>query len=314
MRRRNAFTLIELLVVIAIIAILIGLLLPAVQKVREAAARMQCSNNLKQIGIGLHAYESANGAFPPCCTDVPSGILAPYIGATAQGHSVFTFILPYIEQEVIFRQVDTKATIFLQLANPAFQNRIKIYECPSAPSRMADYTNQLAPYAALFPLVGLTPPLPKAGIVDYAVVTGIGGGYASLAGGVPSGDTGTLLYNRTTRITEITDGTSNTLLIGEDAGRLFRFEMGKRIANKESSGAAWSDYTSEIWVDGSNLDGSGGRCPMNCTNDNELYSFHTQGSMGLLGDGSVHFLKSRITPAVMAALISKSGSEVFTLD
>jgi prepilin-type N-terminal cleavage/methylation domain-containing protein/prepilin-type processing-associated H-X9-DG protein len=119
---RRGFTLIELLVVIAIIAVLIGLLLPAVQKVREAAARTKCLNNLKQIGLSLHNYQVANGIFPP------AGIY-PQAVTTADVWSIHTKILPYIEQANTYQQVD-----FTQPANvqdAVTRQRIAIYVCPS---------------------------------------------------------------------------------------------------------------------------------------------------------------------------------------
>src|SRR5436189_2686354 len=119
---RAAFTLIELLVVIAIIAVLIGLLLPAVQKVRDAANRMKCQNNLKQIGLALHNYESANGLFPP------NGVY-PAKATQADSYSALARILPYVEQSNLYQLVDLNAPANTQ--NAVTSQRIPIYLCPS---------------------------------------------------------------------------------------------------------------------------------------------------------------------------------------
>jgi prepilin-type N-terminal cleavage/methylation domain-containing protein len=138
LKRWRGFTLIELLVVIAIIAILIGLLLPAVQKVREAAARMSCSNNMKQIGVALHNYHSGYGQFPWAYKDLGDG-------RPGQG-SIFYFLLPYIEQDNIFKlggaNQDAYVGGFASLATPA-ANTIKTYLCPSDPTNQpaATWTN-----------------------------------------------------------------------------------------------------------------------------------------------------------------------------
>lgn len=293
--RRYGFTLIELLVVIAIIAILIGLLLPAVQKVREAAARATCMNNLKQIGLAIHNYEFSMGHLPPCGQTTP----AP------QGHSIFTFILPYMEQNALAQQI----RLDLPVVHPINLNQgkavIKSYLCPSAPEGpTCDYSVYLA----------LPPGSLIVGRHDYGVITGISNNLAVnfCAPGTPSGDTGALTYDSRRRFTDIADGTSNTIFIAEDAGRIALYRKGRKINNTGASGGAWADYNSEYWVHGFDNTGTminGGGCVINCTNDNEVYSFHPGGANILLGDGSVVFMRDSTTPALLAALTSYAGGE-----
>src|SRR5713226_5862559 len=130
-RTPAAFTLIELLVVIAIIAVLLGLLLPAVQKAREAAARMQCANNLKQIGLALHNYHDQNKYFPSS-GEVVAG---DQISTTFNIHSMFTWILPFMEHNDIFLQFDMTRYYNDPANQAAAQNVVAEYLCPSNPLR-----------------------------------------------------------------------------------------------------------------------------------------------------------------------------------
>jgi prepilin-type N-terminal cleavage/methylation domain-containing protein len=197
---RGAFTLIELLVVIAIIAILIGLLLPAVQKVREAAARTKCQNNLKQLGLALHNYHDQAGVFPPGGFTVATGCLL--IGNEhTSGRAPWTvLILPYIEETGRFNTYQLDQS-FAGLAwstqavnRPVQFTRNTKFECPSDPANNGQSNN------------------------NYLACMGGGVTAECVAGSDPSRRifrNGIFFANSQTRITDITDGTTNTVLVGE---------------------------------------------------------------------------------------------------
>jgi prepilin-type N-terminal cleavage/methylation domain-containing protein/prepilin-type processing-associated H-X9-DG protein len=272
---RSAFTLIELLVVIAIIAILIGLLLPAVQKVRAAAARTQCQNNLKQIGLACHSYHDVN-------LGLPSGYLATGSysdGATdtSPGWGWATFLLPYLEQDNLFRQINLGQPVE---TSPAIQIMVKTYLCP------ADTPPPLA-----FPITSagggsITSAAPS----SYAATCGPDASDVADPTGL-----GVFYRNSRVRLTDITDGTSQTVMVGDRswadsngiwAGAPSGGVMRPGPRNPWQSAIAPAPclvLAHNNWIN-IKTDADGGL--------DDFSSYHTGGVNLLFGDGSVHFVRS----------------------
>jgi prepilin-type N-terminal cleavage/methylation domain-containing protein len=284
--RRTAFTLIELLVVIAIIAVLIGLLLPAVQKVREAAARVKCANNMRQLILALHNYHSAYGAFPAGQLDMPNG---------AQ-HNWTAQLLPYFEQDNLYRQYNFNVN-WDDPANDSGinQHMIKVFVCPSAPD---------AP-----PRTAAN----KRGVLDYPAINQIHRPNPFATNLPPSDSTyiGVLGKNVNRRMTDIVDGTSNTLILAEDGGRNQDWRMGQQGGTLGESGA-WANPSGAIVVSGYNprTQSIPGPVAVNGCNSQNVYSFHIGAAGGVFADGSIRFLSSSTSIDVLIALTTRAGHEV----
>jgi prepilin-type N-terminal cleavage/methylation domain-containing protein/prepilin-type processing-associated H-X9-DG protein len=312
--RTAAFTLIELLVVIAIIAILIGLLVPAVQKVREAANRTQCINNLHQLALAVHAYHDVHKSYPPNTL-----ILDRQSNWNAPNWSWLARILPYIEMNNLYVQGNIPNNTLLQ-SKDVVAAQIPVFLCPSDP------TSASGPWTDRANLVGL-----PVGLTNYKGVSGANWGLWSSAEAKPPNDSGGTLigadarwinpstidgsknglndgdgiffrtdYRHQRRIASVTDGTSNTFMIGEDVPSK-DIHCAWPFANTASSTCAiapnakrpnGSEYASSDWPN--------------------TYSFHSWHQGGLhfaLADGSVRFISDSISLPSYRALATIQGGE-----
>jgi prepilin-type N-terminal cleavage/methylation domain-containing protein len=314
--RRVGFTLVELLVVIAIIGILVGLLLPAVQAAREAARRMQCSNNIRQIGLALQNYEASYRTFPPgfisrVTGPWPGGGNAP-IPEAGPGWSFFAMILPYVEQTPLYNTIDFHQPITAPIHRVARGTKVSTYQCPS---------DTWSEPVTVWPS--------SIGISDLAPMSYVG----CLGGGDPANAPGyTALYeeqpfngmfhrNIPVRHAHITDGTSNTIGLGERASMFAPNGWAGVIPNAQTvfsppiarsrgqvvgqtARPAITMATVHIRTGGPNSPtGSPGG----------FWSPHTGGCFFLLMDGSTHTIMTTVEMQVFRAMAGRNDGIVVTL-
>jgi prepilin-type N-terminal cleavage/methylation domain-containing protein/prepilin-type processing-associated H-X9-DG protein len=295
--RRYAFTLIELLVVIAIIAILIGLLLPAVQKIREAANRMKCSNNLKQIGLAFHNYHATFDVFPAGYTSATVGTNGEGLGP---GWGWGTTLLPYLEQDNLFRSIDRTRDIADPSDAGARVQRLSIFRCPSDSPQGDTY---IARDDSGNPICE----------VAFANYCGLGGTYE--VSEFPDTGTGVLFRNSRIRVADITDGTSNTILAGERASK--QSPMGTWTGAVTGASVppllnpAFENVEPPVMILTNTGAAADGRVPNNRLGHVEdLNSRHPSGVVILLADGSVRIVHNTINPLAWEALGTRAGGEV----
>jgi prepilin-type N-terminal cleavage/methylation domain-containing protein len=300
LQSRQGFTLVELLVAIAIIGILIALLLPAVQMAREAARRMSCQNNLKQIGLAALNYESA------------WGVVVPRRNLTAGNRRGWgPAILPYVEQQ-------------------ALQGRYRFDKDFYAPENAAN----IAIHLPLFLCPSGTGPRMITVVQGNVTSEGAAGDYfgpnsfsSNKYGNPALSGNNTItamddIANRR-RLADIRDGLSCTMLVTEQAGRAAFFILGRQQDSNAglSQAKSWGPWASyqvfQVQIagdDGITKDGPGGPCTVNCNNSQGVYAFHPSGAEAAFVDGSVHFLSTTIDPNVLIALVTINSGEVINVD
>jgi len=314
--RRRAFTLIELLVVIAIISVLIGLLLAAVQKVREAAARIKCENNLKQIGLALHNYESATGRLPPAYAWIgpkKNGVGGPsqrpdlgdrpgpttlYTVDQLPGWGWATYILPFVEQQNLYSQIDfTNGEVASWFYNGVKDTVLPIYVCPSDP--LAGQYNPRS-YVRVI--------LPQMATNSYAACYGALGDI----GAAPDQGNGAFYRNSSLRLTDIRDGTSNTIFIGERAAYFTQTPWAGVVSNgtvQVSPGAP--TFLNYVEPPPAMVMARIGNHTLNDTRS-EPYDFfgaHPGTVPFLFGDGAVRQVPISASLPVLQALATRAGGE-----
>jgi prepilin-type N-terminal cleavage/methylation domain-containing protein/prepilin-type processing-associated H-X9-DG protein len=313
--RQSAFTLIELLVVIAIIAILIALLVPAVQKVREAAARTQCKNNLKQLALGAHNYHDVNKAmlpgnfgptngnnsFPAGWADNAPGGGVPSQTAAASlpfGHFSWSVkILPFVDQGPLYDSINLNV--------PAYTAELWESSSNGTPVNRAWPVNANTPASQKVPLVFICPSAVK--VAQFQKDYGINGGTNSTCcpSRTQAGQDGIAFLNSAIKMVTITDGTSNTILFGEEA---HRYDHSWLVDNKGSNPFMFVHHADEGYVC------SDAGFDLDSFNNRDIISDHQGGSHVAMADGRVIWISNGINATVYRALYTIRGNESVTLD
>jgi prepilin-type N-terminal cleavage/methylation domain-containing protein/prepilin-type processing-associated H-X9-DG protein len=344
-RPKAGFTLVELLVVIAIIGVLVALLLPAIQAAREAARRTSCVNNLKNIATAMLNFHDAQRHLPS--SNRPPG------ASTNPRYSLFMLLLPYYEEQNVYDMYDRTVNWSSPIPNKTSVSnaqlvgtKIPVFVCPSVPdddrldgdsqyplqaypdwtsSRCAAPTDYSPIVQVELRLMQYVDPVTHVAIIDQALDPTV-----QLLGMVPR--------NSTPQLRQVVDGTSNTILLAESAGRPWVWQNGVKVvgnSDHRGNGGGWARAASDFGLDGWDGTKSPGKCALNCVNTEDLaviagpnpqvnypfygsngtsetYAFHSGGANIAFGDASVHFINDTIDIRVYSRMVTRNGNEVIS--
>jgi prepilin-type N-terminal cleavage/methylation domain-containing protein/prepilin-type processing-associated H-X9-DG protein len=328
-RKKRGFTLIELLVVIAIIAVLVSLLLPAVQQAREAARRTECRNNLKQIGLALHNYHSAVQCYPPGYVDLNNNPNLTPDNDQGPGWGWATFLLPYMDQANIYNQIKFNQNVGVGSNVQVCQTTIQAFQCPSDGDQRAFHVYDIT----------LSAPIATVAHSNYVACNGwqecfngaggnpqAGKGTDGLAGTFGQAGVGMFWRNSKMTAAKVLDGLSNTIAAGERSSNHAPATWTGAVPGGQCP--AWmavqppSPYAPPPGPAYDNADFGEAFVLAHCNathlpnadfpvfDPDTFYSFHTGGCHFLFGDGSVRFISSFVNGQTYQALSTVSGGEV----
>ncbi|MDR0391612.1 MAG: DUF1559 domain-containing protein [Planctomycetaceae bacterium] len=302
------FTLVELLVVIAIIGLLMGLLLPAVQAARSAVRRVSCSNKLRTIGLAIHNYNDAHNQLPPSKWGTENDTDSDNI----IGHNILTFLLPYLEQQDVYNMIDFSKDWRNAANDTATKREMPIFQCPEAPRKNKHNTQiyYVADYAVAEEMErtsddSSTPP--KRYGTKHLFDNGIVSPRANLLGMLrPAG--------KSQSIESISDGLSNTMMFFECSSRPFIykfhriFDSSETVLTRAYSGADWASNRAPFYIE--DVCSAGSMQLINCTNKEEIYSFHVGGANFIFGDAAARFIQESIHPEQFISLFTANAGDI----
>jgi prepilin-type N-terminal cleavage/methylation domain-containing protein/prepilin-type processing-associated H-X9-DG protein len=316
--KQSGFTLVELLVVIAIIGILVALLLPAIQAAREAARRIQCTNNMKQIGLAILNYESSSRRLPlaytpnelsytPRTGSCPGTPIAKAPNNGLKHHYILSFLLPYLEQQALYDKIDFNLDWNAVAVSPTTGERNQVvtrvnipdFLCPSAPVRPDKYASD---YITLVDI----PDTDATNWVGYCTLETAGQVNKGRAIEYLEG----MITDKPTQTRKVTDGLSKTFMFFECAGRPIEYLKGAELGEPTPlSDMHWhwaDDKAYGIWKPDADC---GLSTIMNCTNWDNIYSFHPGGAIFLFGDGSADLLNENVEVDTFVSLFTSAAGD-----